>query len=85
MVSAKLTPKLRLFKKNPLTGLKAGEVLLLNATQQQQQETLEMGTSVFLEADFEEAAFIAGAETGFRECVASSTPDMTDNRAVLVR
>ena len=86
VVSAKFTPKLRLFKKSLLTGLKGEEVIVLNATQQQQQQqTLEMGESVFLEADFEEAGFVAGVETGFRECIASSQPDMSDNRVILVR
>ena len=35
--------------------------------------------------DFEEAAFVAGVETGFRQCIASSKPDMSDNRVILVR
>ena len=79
IVSAQLTPKLRLFKKDSTTGLKAAEV------SSSTQEKLQMGTPVFLEADFSEAAYLTGVETGFRECVVSTSSDMSDNRVVLVR
>ena len=79
IVSASLTPKLRLFKKDSTTGLKSSEVVTSST------EKLTMGSAVFLEADFEEAAYLAGVETGFSECIASTKADMTDNRVVLVR
>ena len=79
IVVAKLTPTLRLFKKNVNTGLKSSEVTSAS------QEKLSMGTQVFLEADFEEAAILAGVETGFRECIVATDQEMSDNRVVLVR
>jgi hypothetical protein len=81
VIATTFTPRLRLFSKSADSGLKKTEL-----TGEAGQRTLvDMGTPLYLEADFEESDLMPSLETGFRECIAATDQDITNDRTILVR
>jgi hypothetical protein len=79
-VRTTFTAKLRLYEKDPETGLRGTEL----TTTDRNNTVVMLGTPLFLEADFEESHIFSGYETGFRECIVASDENMISDRTTLI-